>query len=251
MRGIAGRLLAVAAVASTAAAQDAHRPPSVEPPFAVGERLVYDVRFRQLRVGQAELELLEGEEVRGHPTWLARIRIRGGVPFYRVNDVMESWIEPEAFVSMRFRENIDEGSHERKRTFEIFGERGMYRQDTLPEVASVAEPLDEAAFLYFVRTIPLEVGKTYEFNRYFRPDRNPVIVKVLSRDTVRVPAGTFATLQLQPIIKTRGLFSEQGDARIWLTDDSRRMMVQLKSKSRIGSLNLFLKSHQPTSPVTK
>jgi hypothetical protein len=91
----------------------------------------------------------------------------------------------------------------------------------------------------------MQVGQTYEFNRYFRPDRNPVIVKVLRKERITVPAGTFNTIVIQPIIKSKGIFSEQGEAQIWLSDDAHRIMVQMRSKTKIGSLNLFLKSHRP------
>ncbi len=38
-------------------------------------------------------------------------------------------------------------------------------------------PLDDGSFLYFVRTIPLEVGQTYNFDRYFNPKANPVTIR--------------------------------------------------------------------------
>jgi len=43
----------------------------------------------------------------------------------------------------------------------------------------VTDPLDDAAFLYWIRTVPLEVGKKrYEYRRYFRPrGANQVIVE--------------------------------------------------------------------------
>lgn len=218
-------------------------------PFRVGEHSGYEVRFGKLRVGEASMEVLDGTPIRGRDAWHTRFRVRGGIPFYQVNDLLESWIDRRDFVSLRFRENIDQGNHERQRTFEIFPERQAFRQDSLAEQASVSHPLDEGAFLYFVRTIPLEVGATYRFDRYFRPDRNPVVVKVLGRETVRVPAGTFRTIVVQPVIKARGVFSERGEARIWLTDDHRRIMVQMKSRTKIGSLNLHLTSYRSTTPA--
>lgn len=252
MRAARFVIAAVLLGAGTAAAQEEGGEAALRlRPFEIGERLEYEVRFRNIRVGQATMELMDGGLIRGRPALHARIQIRGGVPFYRVNDLMESWIDEASFVSLRFREDIDEGRHERRRVFEMFPERGAFRQDSQPESPSVTDPLDEASFLYFVRTVPLEVGETYTFHRYFRPDRNPVIVKVLAREEIRVPAGTFRTIVVQPVIKTRGLFSEQGDARIWLSDDDRRMMVQMKSRSRIGSLNLYLRSHRTNDETSR
>jgi hypothetical protein len=108
-------------------------------------------------------------------------------------------------------------------------------------------PLDDGSFLYFLRTIPLEVGKEYSFDRYFRPDRNPVRIQVLRRERIRVPAGTFDAVVIRPIIKARGVFSENGRAEVWLTDDSRRLMIQMKSHMRLGSLSLYLKSYRLAS----
>jgi Protein of unknown function (DUF3108) len=66
---------------------------------------------------------------------------------------------------------------------------------------------------------------------------------VLRKESVKVPAGRFDAIVIQPIIKSKGIFSENGRAEIWLSDDDRRMMLQLKSNLSFGTLNLYLKSH--------
>ncbi|HEU4989874.1 MAG TPA: DUF3108 domain-containing protein, partial [Gemmatimonadaceae bacterium] len=103
----------------------------------------------------------------------------------------------------------------------------------------------EAAFLYYIRTLPLRVGLDTTFSDYFRADRNPVRLRVLRREHIHVPAGEFDAIVVQPIIKSKGIFSENGRAEVWLSDDDRRIMLQMKSKLSIGSLNLYLKSYQP------
>ncbi len=221
--------------------------PATTVPFGVGERGTYEVHFGKLKVGKGTMEVFGVEDVRGRSAWHTRFRIRGGIPFYRVDDVLESWIDRDHCRSLRFVQDLEEGGKVRERRFEIFPERSTFREGDGEEEPSVADPLDDGAFIYFVRTIPLEVGQTYEFNRYFRPDRNPVTVKVLGRETIRVPAGTFKTIVIQPVIKAKGIFSEKGEARIWLSDDSQRMMVQMKTKTKIGSLNLYLTSNRPTT----
>jgi hypothetical protein len=233
-------------------------PPPVAPiaamdstfPFGVGERLVYEVKFGPLRVGEGSMEVLDIENIRGRDAWHTRFRVRGGIPLYRVDDVLESWIDTARFHSLRFVQDFDEGGKTRERRFEIYPEREIFQEGDREEEKSVGDPLDDGAFLYYVRTVPLVVGQTYEFNRYFRPDRNPVTVKVLRRERITVPAGTYDAVVIQPIIKTRGIFSEQGEAQVWLSDDQHRIMVQMRSKTKIGSLNLFLKSHRPPRSPT-
>ena len=230
--------------------------PSIEEkdpvPFGPGEKSTFDVRFGALKVGNGSLEMVDLTNMRGRPTWHVAFRIEGGVPFYRVDDQYESWIDTATMNSLLFIRQIEEGSRERAQTFEIMPESGNYVEKTRQKSTTkktVDSPLDEGAFLYFVRTIPLEVGKTYDFNRYFVPDRNPVRIRVLRKERVTVPAGTFNAIVVQPIIKTRGIFSEKGEAQVWLSDDPSRMLLQVKSKLSFGSLNMYLKSYTP--PKTK
>jgi hypothetical protein len=176
--------------------------------------------------------------------------VQGGNFLYRVNDVYESWMDAETLSSLRFVQELEEGGKEVERRFEIYPERAAFVQTSkkpTKEEKSVSQPLDDGSFLYFIRTIPLEVGQTYDFDRYFRPDRNPVRIRVLRKERgVKVPAGTFNAIVVQPVIKTKGIFSENGHAEIWLSDDERRIMLQLKSKLSFGSLNLYLKSYLPS-----
>lgn len=215
-------------------------------PFLDGEQFLYDVRFGAVKVGAARMRVLGLDTVRTRPAWHVRFNVTGGTFFYQVDDVYESWMDAATLNSLRFIQDQDQGSRERTRTFEIFPERAVYREvhKQNRELPSVAAPLDDGSFLYFIRTVPFEVGRTYRFDRYFKPDRNPVVIRVLRRERVQVPAGTFETVVIQPIIKTSGIFAEGGQAELWLTDDAKRMMVQLKSRMSIGSLNLFLRSYR-------
>jgi len=210
--------------------------------FGVGEKLDYQVKFGPMSVGTATMEVIGLEPVRGTNAYHTVFNVRGGVPFYKVNDRYESWFDPRTYSSMRFNQNIDEGSYEAKRNFEIFPERETFSENGKPEEKSATDPLDEATLIYLLRTMPLEVGKTYDLDRYFRPDRNPVRVQVVRKERITVPAGTFNTIVVRPIIKAKGMFSEGGHAEVWFSDDSVRTMVQLKSQLKIGSLNLYLKS---------
>jgi hypothetical protein len=211
-------------------------------PWRVGERLNYDVKFGVLKVGSGSMTVEGTEAVRGREAYHTVFRVRGGTFFYKVDDRFESWFATSDLASLRFVQDQQEGRKERERRYEIFPERSAYREGDKEERTSVAEPLDDGSFIYYVRTLPLRPGDVYEVNRYFRPDRNPVRIRVLRRERIRVPAGTFDAVVVQPSIKTRGIFAEGGNAEIWFSDDADRVMLQLKSQLSFGSLNLYLKS---------
>jgi hypothetical protein len=211
-------------------------------PFGVGERLDYEVRLSGIRVGGGFMEVSNMESIRGREAWHTSFGIKGGIAFYRVNDRYESWFDTRSLASLRYHQQIDEGSYERESRFEIYPDRKVFIDAKGTEQPTTEDPLDDGSFLYFLRTIPLEVGKEYTFDRYFRLDRNPVRIKVLRLDRVSVPAGTFDAVVVQPIIKTKGIFSENGRAEVWLSNDEHRIMLQMKSRFSRFSLNLFLKS---------
>ena len=255
MTSLASLLAIVTALTTTPPVQQ-----RLEVPWRVGERAEYEVRFSGARLGTGSMEVMGIVPIRGKDAWHTMFRLKGGTFFYKVNDVFESWSDVTNYTSLRYHSDQEEGGRERVKQYEIFPDRAVYIEKTAKgdnatkEQASVDEPLDDGSFLYFIRTVPLEVGQTYTFNRYFRPDRNPVTIKVLRKERVKVPAGEFDAIVIQPIIKTRSgsLFSEEGEAQVWLMDDPSRIMLQMKSKLKIGSINLHLKSYRPgpAAPAT-
>src|SRR5690606_3904521 len=147
--------------------------------------------------------------------------LNGGVLFAKVDDTLQSWLDVPDLIARRFEQNQKEGKYERHRTIDFFPDQGTWKRLENGETGELAtkEPLDDVSFIYFIRTIPLEVGKTYTFDRYYKNSGNPVTVKVLRKETVTVPAGTFETVVVRPIIKTKGLFGEGGEAEVYFTDD--------------------------------
>ena len=218
-------------------------------PFAVGEDLIYKASFGGLPAGTARMRVDGIELVRGRPAYHVLFSIDGGVPFYRVHDRYESWIDVQTLASLRHRQSISEGRYKRNTTYEIFPEIASYQKDDEPMEASVVNPLDDGSFIYAARVARLRVGETRRDDRYFRPDRNPVILAGLRYDTVTVKAGTFGTVVVRPSIKANGLFSENGDAQIWFSDDASRYPVLLKTKFSKFTLTLALQSVSPGEPA--
>jgi hypothetical protein len=89
---------------------------------------------------------------------------------------------------------------------------------------------------------PLEVGQKYTYDRYFKKETNPVTIEVLKRERMELPDGSkVQCLVLHPVIDTKGMFSKRSDTRIWLTDDARRLPVQIRTKFPFGTITLRLR----------
>lgn len=219
-------------------------------PFGVGERMTYKVSLGIVgTVGTGVLEVDSAlDTINDHPSYELHFQITGGIPFARVDDDYHSWLDAHTLVARRFKQDQHEVRYERHRTFDFFPEERRWKQTDNNEtgVLPTDSPLDDVSFLYFIRTLPLVVGETYTLNRYFKDDSNPVTVKVLRKETITTGAGTFRTIVVQPIIKTKGLFSEGGKAEVFFTDDDKRILVALKSKVKVlKSLDMILDSYTP------
>ncbi|HEX5724657.1 MAG TPA: DUF3108 domain-containing protein [Longimicrobiaceae bacterium] len=241
-----GAALALASVALLGGA----RPQAADPhPFGAGERAEYSVRLAGIGVGSGSLVVNGVETVAGEQTYHVTMRVSGGRGPFRVNDRFDSWIDVDGLFSRRFHQNQHEVRFRRNRTYDFNPERRTFRREN-GETGSIPtdKPLDDVSFIYYARTLPLDVGDVYELHRYFKADGNPVTLRVVRRETVEVPAGRFRTVVVQPVIRTDGLFGKGGHAEIYFSDDERRIPVLIKTRVPVvGSLSMHLKSYRPPS----
>jgi hypothetical protein len=217
------------------------RPPA-PPPFAVGERFEYTAKLGMLSLGSASIEVVGIDTVRAEAAWNFRFTLEASNALFKITSRLSSWTATDDFTSMRYEQYSKENGKEYVRDYEIYPDSGFYRQEGVAgEKETVDDPLDDASFLYFIRTTELTVGKTYTFNRYFRPDKGPITIAVLKRETLELPDGKKAVcLVINPVVGDKGTFAKKSNARIWLTDDARRIPVQIKSEL-FGTITLRLK----------
>jgi hypothetical protein len=221
-------------------------------PFGPGERLEYQVKFGVFSAGNGWIGVEGVDTVRGRETYQLGMGLSGGWLFAKVNDKYQSWLDTRTLVSRHFIRDVHQINYKSYREWAIYPEEQRWDRVDNDEAETMiaTAPLDELAFVFWLRTIPLEVGETYTYNNYFKDDGNPVVLKVLRRERRKVPAGEFNTIVVQPIIQTSGLFSQGGKAEVFLTDDADRHVVYLRSEvPAIGSITLHLKSVRHGTPL--
>lgn len=230
-------LLAIALLQSATSAT-----PEPSYPFAVGESLVYSAKLGFLRLGTGNIDVARIDTVRGIPAFYFRFALSGGNALYRLNSVLESWTGIHDLKSLRYQQDNNENGKVRQRRFEIFPDSGFYRQDGVRDsLPTVEHPLDDAAFLFYMRTQTLEVGREYRLDYYFKKDKNPVILRIERNEVMELPDGTKVDcLVVAPIVGDRGLFAARQEARVWLTNDARRIPVQIRTKYPFGTIVLRL-----------
>jgi hypothetical protein len=204
-------------------------------PFSVGETLRYEAKLGYLPVGTASVSVTKLVRERGAEAFEFAMVGRGGPPGWRVSYDLTSRVGTARFHSLHFYRRLVQGGKVDEHGYVIIPDSARYREEGVPgDWVAPAEPLDELAFLYYLRAAPLEVGQSYSLNRYFKTGYNPVQVHVAGRESVAMPGGGSASC-LAVRVTSRG-----ATMRVWLTDDKRRLPAQLEIPLPFGSVTLSL-----------
>ncbi len=203
------------------------------PPF-VGEKLRYVMTILGIVGGEL---ILTSEETQwnGRPAYRFELSALSNdflSKFFLVRDDMVSWVDPRTFRSLRFEKHTVEGRRVRDELTEFDYERGVARVD------GVAKPLldanlDTLSSVYYLRTLDLDKEKPVEL-AVFSSQSNLLRVEVQARERITTPAGTFDTIRVEP--KSEGTTLLGKNLVLWLTDDQRKIPVQIKSKLKVGTL---------------
>jgi hypothetical protein len=232
----------LAALGLTGAAPPVHPVPL---PFAAGEELNFRVSVGGMgTVGRGSMVVEAPVMVRNRRTLPLRFDFSTRVGPLRAEDHTRSWMDVERMTSMRFSKHERHPLSTHQEQVELFPSERRWSTAAGGRGTSLTDaPLDELSFLYFVRTLPLEPGREFEFNRHFEPARNPIGVRVLRRERVRVPAGEFETLVVQMTVRDPRRYRGTGTLRLFLSDDARRLPVRMESSLPVlGSMTLVLES---------
>ena len=137
---------------------------AAQTPWGPGEHLVYLVKVGIFNAGEGHMTVEGLDSVRGRQTYRAVMGIKGGLPGLRVNDSYTTWIDLETLQSWRYIRDIDEPFYESYRHYEFYPDRELWHRTDNDETGALASslPMDDIAFIYFIRRLPLEVGKNVQ-----------------------------------------------------------------------------------------
>ena len=209
-------------------------------PFGPGEEVRYKVKIGIFSVGEAIMRIPRIDTIRGVPAYAIEWTIDGGFPGFRIRDRFFSWVDTRTLASLRFKKETHNGTERRELDF-FPEERRWQRLDVdsggvLPSTL----PLDDVSFVYFARTLQLQPGTTHRFDRFYEEEANPIVLHVLGKDRREVGAGEFETIVIRPVIRNTGLFAEDANSEIHVSDDHRRLIVYMKADLPLVNLTFHL-----------
>ncbi|MDW7682434.1 MAG: DUF3108 domain-containing protein, partial [bacterium] len=161
--------------------------------------------------------------------------------FFKVRDKVISYMDRQGLFSWGFEKHLREGSYASDQYVDYDQFNGWAvtnKKDSLRIPPCVHDILTS---FYFVRTQSLEPGNSLFLDNHADNKLYPLEIKVHKKERIRVNAGTFDCIVVEPILRASGLFKSKGRLLVWLTDDERKIPVQMKSKIIIGYITAELK----------
>ncbi|HKC63404.1 MAG TPA: DUF3108 domain-containing protein [Pyrinomonadaceae bacterium] len=167
---------------------------------------------------------------------------------------IESTVEPASFSVLQTTKLDEQGK--RKRTSEAvfdrtagkitWTERDPTDPNRAPRIVTSAlsgDVQDLASAFYYLRTQPLEVGRSFEILVSDSGQVYRIPVAITERKKMKTVLGEVQTLKVEPEIFGEGrLMRGKGKLTLWLTDDARHIPVRAHINNEMGTLDVKLKS---------
>lgn len=246
------KLLKVFFVFFIATASISHYNPAAA--FSLPERLTFDLTWAGIKAGSAVLEATDNGDTISFSSravsadWIS--------VFYPVEDTAVSSLKKTAafkstddFIGIphTYRLKTSEGRHKKNREtiFDQDAQKAVYTDFLSSEKVSAelhGITFDPLSAFFYVRKLPLEVGKSVYVEIYDSKKLYSVEVQVLKKEVLETPLGKFKTVLIKPVMKSDGIFYRKGDILISFTDDARRLPVMVRTKVPVGYINVILVS---------
>lgn len=90
----------------------------------------------------------------------------------------------------------------------------------------------------------MKKGDRFNLENFYNDKVYPLDVVYHGKERITVDAGTFDCIIVEPLVKEGGLFKNEGNIIIWLSDDELKVPIKVKTKVIIGSIDSELTAYE-------
>ena len=212
-------------------------------PFGPGELLEFSIDYGIINAGGATMSIQEIRRIAGRTCFDINTEARSNSVFskvYKVWDRSQTFLDTQELVPLRYEKHQREGTYKKDLLIKFDRVKNFASYENGDQVAIHPHAQDELSAFYYLRAVPLEVGREVYVDTHTNRKNYPLKVLVHRRETVTVPAGTFDCYVIEPVMREGGIFTAKGKLTVWITADDRRMPVLLRTKIVVGSISASL-----------
>lgn len=223
------------------AAQLATPPVSpIEPRFVEGETLDYNLTWLRITGGTARMTIQPHD---GDDSFRITSIARSSPSFsriFKVRDEIETTVARKDFSTIRYVKRLDEDGDKIEEVTVV--EDGVATR-TRKKVKKINVPrpvYDPISLIYLLRQRDLTPGRAYHFELIADGKLYAVNARVIKKEKIQTPAGTFDCVRVEPQMLSGGVEREE-KLFLWYSDDERRLPVRIRTEVKFGAVTANLR----------
>lgn len=214
-------------------------------PFTPGEKLKYALKWENIPAGELQLEIRPMTSINGSPAYhfVMTAKSNSAVDiFCKIRDRIDAYADAQMTRSVLYRKqrNGSRGTHKEVVRFDWDKGKAQFSDASNTHAPIAIQPgsFDPLSAFYFTRMAIS--GNTPVVKRPVTDGKRAFIgnARLIGRESVTLANGRrYQTLVLEPEMGLfGGVFKESKEAklRIWVTDDEKRIPVQIRAKVNVG-----------------
>jgi len=208
--------------------------------YGYGEKLEYNVGYKFITAGTGYFHIQPDPIYRnGRESYDIRFQVQS-MPsldwLYRVRDQYRTVLDVSGIFPWEFEQRIREGNY--RRDFRAVFEQATNQVKVKDKTFNVPDYThDIVSAFFYVRTLNLTnmpKDTMFYLQNFWDDTTYSLGVKIRGRETIKVDAGTFKCIVIEPMVTEGGLFKSEGNILVWLSDDDRKIPVKVAAKIPIG-----------------
>mgnify|MGYP003608209239 CR=1 FL=1 len=216
--------------------------------FPVGEETIYQLNWGVLPVGQTHVTTAWTNHA-GKTVLAIRYVTRTNKvveKLYPVDIFMETLIDADTFLPIRFIKRAREGRHRSDEETHFDYARGVARWKSLlknkeKEIAIDDDTRDLVALMYYLRRTPFEPGQTRQYRVLTDAKVYDLTLRVGASEPVKLDRyGAVPSVRVEPEAAFNGLFQRKGKLTLWVSQDERRLCTRMVGEVPVASVRITL-----------
>src|SRR3984893_4352185 len=229
---------------------------NIAPGLPSSEALTYSVEWRLIYAGNAQMTI--SPEKGQTAKWESKLHLESAglvSKLYKLNDNYHVELQDQFCATDSVLDAIEgKRHHETLVTFNRNTLKASYLEKDLLRNAVIhraetdipACVSDIAGALYKLRTLRLEPGQTAQLAVSDGKKLASARVEAQEREQIQTKAGTFKTIRYEAYVFNGVLFKRNARLLVWITDDARRLPVQIRARMSfpVGNITLQLEKEE-------
>ncbi len=217
--------------------------------FKEGEKLTFQLNYGFVTAGIAVMQIPRIKRISGRKAYHVTFEVNSVPSFdwiYKVRDRYETYLDVKGIFPWRFEQHIREGGY--VRDFSAFFDQRKGKAKTSEGEYEIPQYVNDIVSAFYYSRIldysEMKADDMIHLQNFYKDKVYDLDVKFIGRETVEVPAGKFDCIIIEPLVQEGGLFKHEGNIIIWLTDDSLKMPVKVRTKIVIGHVEAMLSEYE-------